>query len=131
MNFQKKSKSLQFLMLQCSVNPNITFLGEKMKKAHKKPRSWNLEENNLFLSHVPRITWKIHRRKIFYFPTLCLVTFRLCSGGVNDISKHPVDCTAHTYNFCLSTSTHDKMIIGIYTNLGLTALACSMWSWGT
>ena len=29
-NFQKMSKRLQFSMLQGSLNPNITFLGEKL-----------------------------------------------------------------------------------------------------
>ena len=30
MEFSKKFKSLQFLMVQGSLNPNITFLGEKV-----------------------------------------------------------------------------------------------------
>ena len=29
-NFQKNVKSLQFLMVQGPLNPNITFLGEKL-----------------------------------------------------------------------------------------------------
>ena len=30
MEFSKKIKSLQYLMVQGSLNPNITFLGEKL-----------------------------------------------------------------------------------------------------
>ena len=34
MEFSKKIKSLQFSMVQGSLNPNITFLSEKLKICH-------------------------------------------------------------------------------------------------